>query len=262
MRNFLANSVGWLPWVGVIVVAAIIGGTLGLTGVLGHPTTPRAVYANDASLARTAAALRCPAGREIARLQAGDRVVAVARSADNAYLGVRNPLNIGQTIWVRSGIVTLDKDQPAISTLPVQECIVATAIPKTVTATPPVIVSPTKPVKPVTPPAPDKTAPTLGTPTAGTPVVCTRNGSGPYTDTITVTATDNVGVTAVAISWSGAASGSGSMTRGTGSTWTYVYDVGSSLAGGTVTFQVQARDAAGNLSSPTKVSITQTGCLN
>jgi hypothetical protein len=262
MRTFLANSVGWLPWVGVIVVAAIVGGILGLTGVFGHPTTNRIVLTSDASLNVTAPAFSCPGGALVTKLQAHDRVLAVQRSTDSDFLGVRDPLNLGRVVWVSVGDVSVDAHQAAIASLPVGLCPVVEGIlmpPTNQGDTTPV--TPTKPTQPVKPPAPDTTPPTTGTPTAGTPVVCTRNGTGPYTDTITVAASDNVGVTAVAISWTGVASNSASMSHGTGSTWTYVYDVGTSLGNGTVTFQVQARDAAGNLSSPTQVSITQTGCL-
>jgi hypothetical protein len=261
MRNFLANSLGWLPWVGGIVVLGIIGGALGLAGVFGHPTTTRSVVTSSISVARTATAYACPGGPAIDSLQAGDRVLAVQRSTDSSQLAVRDPLNLGRLLWVGVADVTVDASQAAIATLPVGSCpdISAILMPPTNQGdkTP---VTPTKPTKPVTPPAPDKTPPTLGTPTAATPIVCIAISNPPHTDTISVSASDNVGVTSVAISWSGAATGTAAMTH-SGSNWVYVYNAGSSTATGTITFQLQARDAAGNLSSPTKVSITQAGCV-
>ncbi|HEX4444446.1 MAG TPA: hypothetical protein VHZ81_12800 [Galbitalea sp.] len=261
MRSVLS----WLPWVGLVVAVGVVGGVLGLTGVFGHPTTDRVVFANDASLARTAAALTCPAGAEVTRLQAGDRVVAVARSEDSSYLGVRNPQNIAQTVWVSRDVVAIDPGQPSIATLPVSSCpTVSILMPPTKHSSTTKPTTPTKPTAPTKPPKPkplDKTAPKLAVPTAGTDTVCTANSNPPHSDTITVTASDNVGVASVAISWGGAVSGNGHMTHAAGSTWTYLYNVGSSNAAGTITFQLQAKDAVGNLSSPTKVSITQAGCV-
>ena len=266
MRNFIANSLGWLPWVGAIVVAATVGGTLGLIGVFGHPTTSRIVLSSDASLNVTAPAYNCPGGELVTNLQAHDKVLAVKRSTDSDYLGVRDPLNLGRVVWVRAADVSVNAHQAAIATLPVGSCpqIQGILMPPTNQGdtTPVAPTNPTKPTQPVKPPAPDTTAPTLGTPTAATPTVCNAIGSGPFNDTISVTASDNVGVTSVAISWSGATSSSSVAMTPSGSSWSYVYKTGTSTADGTVTFQVQARDAAGNLSSPTKVSVTQTGCLN
>jgi hypothetical protein len=260
----MRNSLLWLPWLAVVVVAGVAGGVLGLTGVFGHPTTNRAVFANDASLARTAPAYSCPGGSQVTSLQAHDRVLATARSKDSSYLGVRDPMDISRTVWVSRSVVALDSGQAAIATLPVDSCpTVGILMPPTKhTGTTPISPSkPTTPTNPTKPTHPDKTAPKTGTPTAGTPVVCTPNGDPPYSDTITVTATDNVGVTSVAISWTGAETGSGHMTHAGGSKWTYLYKVGTSNNAGTLTFQVQARDAAGNLSSPTKVNVTQGGCV-
>ena len=214
MRNFL-----WMPWVGLVIVAGVIGGTLGLTGVFGHPTIPRVVITTDLALSRTADGYSCPGGSLVTKLQAHDRVLAVERSATSDYLGVRDPLNLGRVVWVHAADVSVNSKQKPIATLPVGSCpeVQSILMPPTnqgdTVAPPPA--QPTKPTHPTqpNPPAPDATPPTVGTPTAGTPIVCTRNGSPPYTDTITVAATDNVGVTAVAITWTGAETGSGSMTQ-------------------------------------------------
>jgi hypothetical protein len=267
MRNFFLHSVGWLPWVGGIVVVGVLGGVLGIAGVFGHPTTNRIVLTSDISAARTASAYNCPGGALVTKLQAHDKVLAVQRSTDSAYLGVRDPLNLGRVVWVRAQDVSVNAHQAAIATLPIGYCpeVQGILMPPTNQgdgsgAAPTTPTTPTKPTKPVPPLAPDTTAPTIGTPTAGTPVVCIHGGNPPYADTLSVTASDNVGVTSVAITWTGATTGNKTMTH-SGSGWTFVYDVGTSTAAGTITFQLQARDAAGNLSSPTKVSITQAGCV-
>jgi hypothetical protein len=196
----------------------------------------------------------------VTTLQAHDRVLAIARSDSSGYLGVRDPLDLARTVWVLTSQVSVDENQAAIATLPVESCpTVGILMPPTSQAGNS-DTAPTTPTAPTKPAAPDTTAPTLGTPSAGIPIVCNKAGSPPYTDTISVTAADNVGVTSVAISWSGATSGSGAMTR-SGATWTYVYSAADSTAAGTITFQIQARDAAGNLSAPAKVNITQAGCV-
>lgn len=254
----------WLPWVGLVVVAGVVGGTLGVTGAFGHPTLTRTVVSSDVSIEGGAPGYDCPGGAQVTSLQAHDRVLATERSDDSSFIGVRDPLNTAREVWVSAAVVNVDPNQAAIATLPVGSCpTVGILMPptnhgKTTPTQPTKPVTPTKPTKPT---PPDRTAPKAGTPTAGTPIVCTRNGDPPYTDTITVNATDNVAVTSVSISWTGAESGSAHMTHVSGSKWTYVYDVGSTNSAGTVTFQVQARDAAGNLSSPTKVSVTQGGCV-
>jgi hypothetical protein len=255
--------VGWLPWVAIILVAGVVGGTLGLTGVFGHPTSTRAVVTSDASVARSAVAYACPGGPAIDTLEAGDRVLAMQRSADSAFLGVRDPLNLGRLLWVRLADVSIDADQAGVATLPTGTCpdVSVILMPPTsqggAAGTAPA--QPSGPA-PAEPPAPDTTSPNLGAPTAGTPIVCLLGSNPPHSDTISVTASDNVDVSSVSISWTGKATGSAAMSR-SGSTWSYTYTVLSSTAFGTVTFQLQARDAAGNLSSPANLSITQEGCV-
>lgn len=109
----------WLPWVGGIVVVGLVGGTLGLVGVFGHPTTSRSVVTSAVGVTRTATAYACPGGPAIDALEAGDKVLAIQRSDDSAYLGVRDPLNRGREVWLRSGDVTVNPNEHTIASLPI-----------------------------------------------------------------------------------------------------------------------------------------------
>jgi hypothetical protein len=250
----LASIPTWVPWVGAIVVVGALGGVLGVTGVLGHPIENRAVI--DFSVSRAATAYACPGGVAVAELHAGDRVLAVARSADESFLGVRNPSNLGSLIWLDSGDVTVDDGEADPSTLPLGACPTV-AVELVVPQVTPVAPAPVAP-GPVAAP-PDQSAPSLSGASAGTPLVCT-NGIPPTTDTISVSAADNVGVAGVSISWSGTETGSASM-NGSGGSWSYSYDPVSTTAQGAVNFSMQARDAAGNLSNVVTVTINQNQCV-
>jgi hypothetical protein len=249
----------WLPWVGAGVVVAVVGAGLGVSGVFGSLQAAESAPASSLPITRVASGLDCPAGTPVVSFRPGDRVLAVARSEDSAYLGVRSPFDRTDTVWLPVSAVDVDEAQPAISSLAVGGCpepVVAVVQPSTSPTTPQK--EPTKP-KPPQPPAPDTTAPVLGTPSGAQSIGCTPGyGSTPEATTITISASDNKGVTGVSISWSGAHAGSGSMSK-SGSNWTYTYNPPDHVVG-SVTFTMVARDAAGNQSTP-KSFVVSVDCL-
>lgn len=235
------SGFGWIPWVGVIVVLGLVGGTLGVTGAFGRPPAPQPV--SNAVLTSLAGdtgvdGLNCPTGSPITELQPGQHVIALARTEDSADIEVRDPAALNQTVWVTAhALKSLGKD---FSTLPLSGCgvLTSTAVPA------PVVVTPVVPVTPVKPgPPKDTTPPSVGKPTVDNPpnYACYAR--------VSVTASDNVGVTSVSITWTGSNSGSGHMTA-TGGHWEYMYAGSTSNTySGPMTFAVVAHDAAGN-SSP------------
>jgi hypothetical protein len=266
MRNLLS----WLPWLAVVVVVGVVGGVLGVTGAIGRPIVTRSVIGSNVSVPGGAPAYSCPGGALVTNLAAHDRVLAIERSDDSSFVGVRDPLNVAREVWVSAEVVSVDPDQSAIATLPVGSCPAATGIlmpPTNRTGTTPT--KPSNPTTPTKPSAPDTTPPTLGTPTANrgtaSDPVCVNAPLDPTRQyaIISVSASDNRGVTAVSISWSGpgGASGSGSMTR-SGSVWKFTYDPASTATTGTASFTLQARDAVGNKSAVRKIDLVQEGCVD
>jgi hypothetical protein len=257
--GFGAAAVSWLPWVGLIVVAGLIGGAGGAAGIAGHPRHEVVVAGASSALTQHAAALQCVDGPVVAQLPAGERVIALQRSTDSSWVGVRNPITLRDTVWLPAGAVTVDSGEASIATLPE-----GGACPEaSVRVDAPVVAAPVAPPSgggggPA--PAPDTTAPTLGKPTSSIDPVCAKTGSGPTTATISVSASDDVGVAGVSISWSGAESGSASMSGG-GSSWSYNYTPTTGTGHGPLTFTVRASDGAGNQSNSNSVTITQAGCV-
>lgn len=254
MANVFSALPGWLPWAGAVVVAGAVGATLGVTGVVGHPTDDRTVTTVDASLSSTATAYACPGGPEVTHLHRGDRVLALSRSDDGAYFGVRDPLNLGRTVWVSTSDLAIDQGQADPLTLPVGACPTVDAA-----LIPPAQGAPAAPPPPTdSGPTADTQAPSVDAASSDINPVCT-NGPGYPPANISVSASDDVGVASVSIGWGGAESGSASMSGGGGS-WTYSYKP-ATTHGGDVTFTVQAFDGAGNASGETTVTISQGGCV-
>lgn len=119
----------------------------------------------------------------------------------------------------------------------------------TATAAPEPAPAPAEPDPEPAPPA-DTTAPVVSAPVLDEPLY-SGNGATP---TITTVATDDTGVVAVAISWTGLTSGSASMTP----SWSYDFvllPASGPPPTGSITFTVQAFDAAGNASAPVSVVV-------
>jgi hypothetical protein len=230
---------GWLPWLGLVVLAGIGGTALGASGVVGAPMH-EVVAGYTAVLDDSAPAASCPGGPVIGELFAGDRVLAVARSEDSAYLGVRDPNDFARTLWFDRAVVVVDAGQADVDSLPVEACPVATVE----------VIAPT-PVPTEEPEPGDTTKPTIG-------AITMTMGNCSFS--VTVPAADNVGVAGVTLNWSNAqypvASGSAAMTSQGGGVWAYEF-IQDSMAGfpGDYTVSATVRDAAGN--TATSASVTK-----
>jgi Bacterial Ig-like domain len=224
-----------------VVAAGAIGVVLALSGTFSRPEVIDYVAIAQTSDDREAAAHSCVDGPIVAALPAGQRVLVVAQSADAAWVGVRNPVSVDETLWLPQSAVTLDSGE-LDGSWPVGGGCPTVVVTRDVTA-PVVVVPPASTM--------DTTAPTLGSATATPdPVGCVP--PDPIA-TVTVTASDDNAVTSVAISWTGAAVGQASM-GGSGASWTYAFDPPDTTFG-SVTFHIVARDAAGNVSTESAVSV-------
>jgi len=252
VKTSLAGKLA-LSAVGVIAAGAV-GATLALTGVIARPssTAPLTLATIDS---RSVNGYACIDGPVVTTLDAGQRVLVVAQSADDQWVGVRNPSNVAQTVWLEQPLVTLDEAASLADTVPV-----GGACP---TVTTELFAAPQPSAEPAAPgPGPinsarDTIAPSLSSPTVQpAPLGCdetsvNRNGI------VTVAASDNVGVTAVQISWTGSYTGSASMSQN-GSSWRYTFDAGDLEqpgGKGDVIFRMVAVDAAGNNSSASTTSV-------
>lgn len=228
------GGLGWLPWLGLLVLAGVGGTALGASGLVGA-TVGEPERGTTAIVQAAAPASSCPGGPIVDELHAGDRVLAVGRSEQLDYLGVRDPRDLDTVLWLPAEFVTIDPGQPEPSTLPVSAC-------------PTVVVTyPT----PTPTPEPDTTRPTIGQASASPSTVFVANGPN---SVISATASDNERVTSVSISWTGTTSGSGAMTFA-GGTWSYSFTAPPGTPNGVVTFSMRARDAAGNVSGPATVNV-------
>jgi hypothetical protein len=241
---------GWLPWLGLIVLAGVGGTALGASGVIaGEPREILAGY--TAVLDDSAPAASCPGGPVIDELFAGDRVLAIARSEDSGYLGVRDPNDFARTLWFDRAVVVVDAGQADVDSLPIEACPVATVEVIEPTPVPTEVPEPEPEPAPVPVPVPgDTTAPSIGQQYAAPKTTLYQNES----TVIHAFAADNVGVSSVVITWSGVQSGSSTMTFAGANEWTFNVNRGVS-PDGNVTFTMRAVDAAGNQSAPVSVVI-------
>jgi hypothetical protein len=245
------------PWAGAVVAAGVVGAVVGVSGLVGHPEKHVTVVAGNTSLAREVAAASCPGGPIVTAIQAGTRVLALARNADSTSVGVRDPHDTGNTIWLRASDVTLDPDSASVTTLEVESC--------------PVVYR-TEQVAP-TPPAPTPSASTSAAPHAGdstkpaiasasaNPTLIYQHGSGDVEkSTVSAAATDNVAVTKITATWPSVGpvpAGSAQITGGSGS---FVFGPFGFPLDATDSYEVPitliAHDAAGNASAPVVVKVT------
>ncbi|MEO5534658.1 MAG: hypothetical protein ABIR17_05945 [Pseudolysinimonas sp.] len=250
---------GWVPWVGLIVVAGIVGSVLGASGAFGRPAGETTVANVPVELGQTAAIYECIDGPILGRVPANTRVLAVSRSEDSLWLGVRDPQTLGGTVWVQLGDVSLDFPS-YISDLTISEgCpTVVVTLPAPVVTEAPAPPAPPAPPKP-NPPAPtsDTTPPTIGQQSVSPNPISSCDPAP--SATVAANASDNVGVQSVSVSWSGAITGSTSMSFAGGTHWTYAFTPPN--ANGSVTFKMQARDAAGNLSPFVSTSVLNYNCI-
>jgi hypothetical protein len=239
--------------IALIVVAGVVGGSLGASGVFGASGSasggevPSYVIAPD-----TAPIYSCPGGPQIGSIPANTRVLAVARDEDATFLGARNPDDLATTIWFTSGDLVLDEGGQDIDALPVESCPEVTVTEVTPTPTPEPTSEPEETDEPE-PPTPSDTTPPVVTKMSANPLMVVNGQSS----TISVTASDDVGVTGVTLSWSGpnGLTGSAPMALSSG-VWRYTRSHQSFSNGfGYWTFTARASDAAGNLSAPVQVMV-------
>ncbi|HRN29750.1 MAG TPA: hypothetical protein PK890_08635, partial [Terrimesophilobacter sp.] len=248
-----------LPWLGGAVIVAVVGGVVGASGVFGSlqpaDSAPSAVAVPSLSVTHTTDGLDCPGGVRVVGFHPGDRVLAVARSDDSAYLAVRSPFDRADTVWLPVSAVEVDAGQSPVASLPVDGCPepTITLLPPVVEETQPPAPKPQphapKPQPPAPPAPPVDNPPTLGAVTISDNSLYQNDQT-----TITTTASDDHGVASVLISWTGTHSGSGQMTK-VGGQWQFHYSLPVN-DDGTVTFTVRAVDTKNQQSGPKSVSAT------
>jgi hypothetical protein len=236
--------------IALIVVAGAVGGALGASGLLGlTPATSTGDIPTYVISPDTAPIYSCPGGPLIGAISANTRVLAVARDADGAFLGARNPDDLASTIWFATGDLILDAESPDLASLPIEECPPVTVTEVTPTPTPEPTQQPTNEPQPPS----DTTAPTV-TKIGASPMAIYSNGCVPNTSTVSAfDASDDVGVTGVRATWVG---GSADLVK-SGNTWSFVYSPVPNYDGN-VPINLVARDAAGNQSVPKQVVIQVT----
>ncbi|MEO7722095.1 MAG: hypothetical protein ABIS08_09290 [Pseudolysinimonas sp.] len=245
----------WLPWLGLLVVGAIVGGALGLTGVAGHPVLHETSANQGILIALSVPGRACPGGPVVAELTPGSRVIALARSEDGLSVQVRNPADTRSEVWILASKMETNSGQPAFSTLPVGTACPTVSVPLPVAA-PPVVapLAPGKPGKPV-PPAPDTSPPVIG--------AITVNNADNCKPIVTAQISDNVGVS------------SATLTGTSGSPWNFNQTIAMSHVGGTtwkatltmpsgfvgiVNLSITAHDAAGNTTAGGSKFTDTPGC--
>lgn len=246
--GFGGDGTPWLLWGAFVVVAALAGGVVGASGLVGHDTQT-VVSIGPVALARTTPGYACPSGPAIGELARGARVLAVSRNDDASWISVRDPRNLSSTLWVPAGLVVVDADQGPVSELPLgAPCPVVSLPPLPVEAGAPPAPAPGPAPKPA---APDTVAPTI-TSASATPDHITCGGNSKFV----ATATDNKGVTAVNVTLAGPDPLTHGLSK-SGSSWEWLYDpVNDSGSSGTATFT--AVDAAGNVSAPVTIKLYYT----
>ncbi len=237
---------GWLISVGAVVVTGAAGAGLALSGVF---VAPQVVEPGTGGLVQSTTAHACADGPVIGELYAGDRVLVVAQSENTEWVGVRNPQNLTETVWLPIASITLDEGEAeAAAAVPVGgDCATVTVVTDAPTADP-------ASEEQVDVPATDTVAPTISSASSQHSQMACDGPLYPTSSVITIVAADNFGVTAVTATWSGAYEGQASATRSGGS-WVFTFDATGPGTKGIVQFVITAVDAAGNTSSPATLDV-------
>lgn len=246
----------WLPWLGLVVGAGVLGGGLGVAGIFAPADAPGASPYNVIQV--TTSGYQCPGGPAVTELGANERVLAVARDDESAWLQVRDPRDLATLVWLPARVVSVDTGQD-VAALPVGE-----GCPEEVGyEIEPQPEAPEPPQQPQ-PGGPADTTPPQILQSGGNHTFiysCPNPGYDPTTVTLSIVATDDMGVSGAVVTWSGAASGSAAMSPVGGGEWRYTYDPSDTTVGG-VTFQMRAVDAAGNQSTPAGWGVMVNGCID
>jgi len=249
----------WLPWLGLVIAAGIVGGTVGAAGLFGGPLAESSAQASFVLLPQGADAHACVDGPVVGSFLADTRVLVVQRSDDSAWAGVQNPSQVDTTVWIPVNVLVIDDGGRPLADVPVGGvCPLTVAIeptPESIPSANPEESAPGPELNPGPNPGPNpdlNPGPNPNPPPPGdtTPPAVLQLGvsANPCPAVVTAFAIDNVSVTQVTVTWSGVATGSAPMSLVSG-TWRYNYDPENAL-NGAVTFSAIARDAAGNSSSP------------
>lgn len=261
---------------GLGAVGLVVGGALGFTAL--KPADDDTAGFGATVEVQQYSLYDCPGGAPSGVAYPGDRVYITGRDESGGWLEVRDPRNQGSTLWVPSSAV----DPDTVIDVPIRSCdepIELIAVEATTTTTTLVRDTTTTSATPTTTPAttPVTAPPTTQAPDTQKPVVSqgTRNPSEIYDvsysancavqSAITVQVTDNVGVTQVRGTYGAGLPGSPLVfTHGAGNTWTATFGP-FSLDGSyfqDVVISMVARDAAGNSSNATTVTVRVWGtCL-
>lgn len=248
--------------IALIVVAGVVGGALGASGLLGGSTGPASgdlpTYVTNSD---TAPVYSCPGGPQVGSIPASTRVLAVARDADGAFLGARDPGDLTSTIWLATGDVVVDADSPDPASLPIGECpeVTVTVVTPTPTPTPEPTQEPTNQPQPPR----DTVAPTIKVgnwdPSS---LVGIEFGYCNNTAQITVNAADNVGIASV----TGVSNRPGSpvtLVSSGGGTWIFKITGGSYTSPTPTNINVTftAKDAAGLTAAASRAIPIYNSCL-
>ena len=197
----------------------------------------------------------CPGGTLISSAYAGDRVYVTGRDESGGWLEIRDPRNEYLVRWVQADSV----DPDALVDVPVHECdqTLGTVPFDETSAT---SVATTDPPSATDPPTVDDQPPVVSGGTRSPAEIFDPAVAGCDTvSTLTVQATDNVAVTQVSGSYAAGLAGSPlAFVKGSGSTWSATFGPFTALAEAysqDVVISVTARDAAGNTSEPTTITV-------
>jgi hypothetical protein len=251
--------------IALIVVAGVVGGALGVTGVFGAPLADAAgPRPYSATVDTSVAGLDCPGGAAVTDLFPGQRLFAIARTDDSDFVAVRDPAALDTTVWVDVDALQLEDD---IDGLPVSGCgelVVETPTP-TPTPEPTETQAPDDDDDTPTPPASDTSAPSIKAGNWSSPDVW-GSTAAPYCTTfsdIVVSAADNVGVVSVTAATSKSGTTAALLSSGGGN---YTFRFTSGPYGYpnpdvVVTVTFTAKDAAGNSANTARPLTLRNTCL-
>ena len=251
--GFGGGGTPWVLWGAFVVVAALAGGAVGASGLVGRDTQT-VVDIGPVALARTTPGYLCPSGPAIGELTRGERVLALSRNDDSSWISVRDPRNLSSTLWVPAGLVVVDADQGPVTDLPLGAPCPTVSLPPLPVEEAPPAPDPGPAPKPKPVPVADTIPPALSGAASASPHVC-YNAYEPKTTVVSVNATDNVGVTSVTATVNGSPLAQASHS---GNNWGFTFGPYGTTGDRIVVFT--AKDAAGN-SADTKITVKVLGCV-
>jgi hypothetical protein len=130
----------------------------------------------------------CPDGTPVASLARGDRVLAIGRSDDGAWLEIRSPVDLDSGAWVPTEVLAGDVDRLELARLPVEACelgpLPTTTLPPETTTSSSTTSTSSTTTSTTTTTIPETTLP----PTTLPPTTTTAPNTGPTITGFTITA--------------------------------------------------------------------------